>query len=262
LMGARSAEALARRAARRGRTEEEQRKYERTLEKEAERKKSRPAPSEAEPAAKRPRTEQAESSDQGSAAAKSVVGLNVWQLPATNLIQKGGKLKKDAKAGWMCTGPGQDGGVCSFINFPHRSECRSCGLARAGGPPAKASKPPISGAAAQGPGPAEPMAAAEKRAAGKVMRKEKVSDPSRAWEGSVVTPERLAENKRLREKLAADPDSLSAEDRARAEALVARDARKREKREALKKSKAASLERQAQVRAGFRDKRREGKHAA
>ena len=91
-------------------------------------------------------------------------------------------------------------------------------------------------------------------------------DPSKAWVNSIATPERLEENKQLRERYKAHPSSLTDEERSRAEALLARDARKRAKKEAIRAEKASQAsmrrERNAQSHENRKRKRKEESQAA
>lgn len=240
-MGARSAEALARRAAKRGRSVEEEIQAERKKDKE---KKSRGEQRSAEKAeAPAGMAVGDNGTDDQSSKKPRTVGIDVWKAKNLEVVQSAGKLKRDAKAGWVCTAVRSDTGRrCDFINFPHRATCWQCDAQRYGGhTPSKQHKQQ-----------------AERTAAAKTRRQEKVSDPSRAWAGTTDVPaERLEENKRLREALAKNPDSLSAEERERAEALVARDERKRAKKEEIRKAKGLQSQRHAVRKEEFRDNRRQ-----
>ena len=103
---------------------------------------------------------------------------------------------------WTCT-------ACQFQNFASRDECKQCGAEA----PNKEER--------------ERVLAAKKKA------KEQTSDPARAWADSVGknTPAHLDENRRLREAYTKDKSSLTEEERSRAEALLARDERKKQKKE-------------------------------
>ena len=125
-MGVRSAEAIARRAAKRGRTIEEQA----TADSEAEVKRAKlevektapPPPAAIPPPA-------------AAAAADLAVGQPVWKTQKPE-----GKLKKDEKAGWICMG--RAGQQCGFLNFAFRTDCKQCGAVRLvmDGPGKKAKK--------------------------------------------------------------------------------------------------------------------------
>ncbi|KAL1523635.1 hypothetical protein AB1Y20_018571 [Prymnesium parvum] len=208
-MGARSEAALARRAAKRGRTVEEERLAERKKEKERAKAKERPPPSDPphDDAAPQPK--------------RIAVGVDMWKARGMEAARGSGGLKRDEKAGWLCTAAvAPSGRRCGFINFAHRAECRECGAVRLA-PPA-----------------AEEKEARGREAGGKTRRQERVSDPSRAWAGTAeVAASRLEENQKLREQLRVEPSLLSEEQRRRAEVLVERDARKRARKAAIKKEK-------------------------
>tara|TARA_B100000795_G_scaffold116400_1_gene86449 strand:+ start:1692 stop:2264 length:573 start_codon:yes stop_codon:yes gene_type:complete len=102
---------------------------------------------------------------------------------------------------WTCTG-------CQFQNFASRDECKQC----ENDAPNKDER--------------ERVQAAKKAA------KEKTSDPARAWVDSVGknTVEHIDENRRLRDAYTKDKTTLTDEERTRAEALLARDERKKQKK--------------------------------
>ena len=103
-MGQRSAEALARRAAKRGRTVEEQAKAD--LENDSKRhhhaaeEAAAPAAAAAAPAV--PARKAAAAAASSSQASGLAVGRDVWKLDE---MPEGTKLKKDAKAGWCASRP-------------------------------------------------------------------------------------------------------------------------------------------------------------
>lgn len=68
-------------------------------------------------------------------------------------------------------------------------------------------------------------------------RQKPPSDPTRAWQGTNAAGSAEA-NAALRARYTATPDALSADERERAEALLARDARKAERREQIRTAKA------------------------
>lgn len=124
------------------------------------------------------------------------------------------RIADGSLADWLCAG-------CGFRNFGSRRACNSCHQRRFAAP-----------AGAQG----DSSASFPTRIP--AAKKTNV-DPKRAWEGSVVSPAQIAANKLLREQYAADPAKLSAAERERAELLISRDARKREKKSARKARLAA-----------------------
>ena len=232
-MGARSAEALARRAAKRGRTIEEERAAERKKEKDKEKTKK-----DSQPPSKQPEATAQDGEEPNSKRVRAV-GIDVWKAHDLEVVQNAGKLKRDEKAGWVCTALKVDNTRCGFINFPHRASCFQCSTQRFGAPSKQIKDQ------------------ADNQTVAKARRQEKVSDPSRAWAGTAnVSTEKLEENKRLREQLAKDPDSLSPEERQRAEALVERDARKRAKKEEIRNLKGASKAQHMTMKSGSRDHRR------
>ena len=285
-MGYRTPEAIARRAAKRGRSVEEQKHAERK----DERKKAAAIAAAADAA---PSTDTVVTSTvpkdehriEGTTRAEGVaeasgklaVGVPVFKLPGDQRAKlfEEGKLKKDAKKGWMCMG--LKGQHCGEVNFAYRQTCRKCG-AKVILPPTTTKPKPA--AAADGtkvaravkPNPGLPATFVEKAAAAAAAAGETndkcfkcgqtghwarhctaapvhassrlakgmkpPSDPTRAWEGTNAAGAAEA-NAALRKRYTADPDALSEADRARAAALIARDARKAEKRAMLKDSKAA-----------------------
>lgn len=126
------------------------------------------------------------------------------------------RIADGSLADWRCT-------ACGFRNFGSRSACNQCHQRRF----AEASRPRGDSSAAF---PAKIPAA-----------KKTNVDPKRAWVGSVVSPAQLEENRRLRERYAADKGALSADERARAELLLQRDARKKEKKAARRERLAAGV---------------------
>ena len=296
-MGARSLESIARRAAKRGRTVEEQKAADRKDEHKAALRRQAAA---REATAQEAAAQEASALDAGapasqpSAAAATygssqregalslAVGVPFYKLPPEKraALAADGKLKKDAKKGWVCMGiPGQ---VCGELNFAYRQTCRACGaqvivsapkqraeLGATAEPHATPASTPRASTTRTRPE-LTPLqvekAAAAAAAAGETESKcfrcgevghwarhctadrasssqrakraglKPPSDPTRAWEGTNATGSAEA-NAALRAKHAADPEQLSAEERARAEALLARDARKAAKRNALKAAK-------------------------
>ena len=209
-MGVRSAEAIARRAAKRGRTIEEQA----TADSEAEVKRAKlevektapPPPAAIPPPA-------------AAAAADLAVGQPVWKAQKPE-----GKLKKDEKAGWICMG--RAGQQCGFLNFAFRTDCKQCGAVRLvmDGPGKKAKKEAK-----------KKLSPNVKRHAGAAAASPHAKDvgpgSGTAWDGTNKQGSEAA-NMALRQTFRDDPDSLSEADRTRAEALIARDERKKGKKEA------------------------------
>ena len=194
-MGARSQEALAKRAAKRGMTIEEYIKYDR--EKNREHEKKRKDAGTAAAAADAPAGEKRKGDSMESQAKRQAANsFHAAAAPAT---------KSAAQLGdWTCPN-------CNFSNFVTRAKCKQCETAA--------------------PSDRERQRMLELRKRRKEEKKANV-DPSRAWEGTAnVSKERLDDNKRLREQYMADKEALSAEERARAETLLARDERKRAKKE-------------------------------
>ena len=177
-MGARSSEALERRAAKRGRSLEEQKKADR----EADRRKEQKSEQATERQAKKA-DEATPGNAEAGVGAKKTFGVEVWRM-------RGGlearNLKRDEKAGWFCTATSATGGQCGFINFAHRVECKSCGRAR--------HEPP--NAIAKSAGQARAVKAAVKAA-----RPADQPPGLGAWEGSLASKERIAENQKLRQRL-------------------------------------------------------------
>ena len=171
-MGARSAEALAKRAAKRGMTVEEYYVYEREKSKDDE-------------------------SKTDSAAAKRKAP-EVAARPA----KKGrADAPRPRHGDWTCT-------ACQFQNFASRDECKQCEAEA----PSKEHR--------------------ERALAARKDAKEKTTDPTRAWADSVGknTQAHINDNWRLREDYTKDKTSLTEEERTRAEALLARDERKKQKK--------------------------------
>lgn len=172
-MGARSQEALAKRAAKRGMTVEEYCAYERTKDK-----KKAEGPSAEQSSGKKRKA-----SESGTA----------W-MDAT----------RSRLGDWTCS-------ECKFVNFASRDECKQCNADA----PSKEHR--------------ERVLEARKRAK---EEKQRNADPSRAWSGSVGKQDQahVDENRRLRELYAKDKSALTEEERTRAETLLARDERKRQKK--------------------------------
>ncbi|KAG8470761.1 hypothetical protein KFE25_009182 [Diacronema lutheri] len=126
------------------------------------------------------------------------------------------RLADDSLADWRCS-------ACSFRNFGSRLACNQCHARRF--------------APTAGVGAPLPAVVAKRVPAAKKTN----IDPKRAWEGSVVPAGQVEANKRLRERLKADPTQLSDAERERAEQLVLRDARKRDKKAARKARIAAGV---------------------
>ena len=217
-MGVRSAEAIARRAAKRGRTVDEQKQADRAADRHrAKRLEQEKALKESDPSGEPPAPDvDAPVAVKSAPAAPAVtgpvaVGRPVWALDALHK-PKGAELKKDAKRGWMCMG--SPGAPCGYVNFGVRQTCRECGAIRLAPPP----KPPKHVEAA--------VTHASPSATPRGKHVKPPSDPSRAWAGS--NAEGAADkNAELRRRYAADASALSAEERERAEALLQRDERKR-----------------------------------
>ena len=254
-MGARSAEAIARRAEKRGRTVDEQKKADR--ESDARRSQAAAAASESGSdrkgkAAPPPPTTASDATKSvpavaaGRTAAAVTVGTPVWKLDEKP--GAGGKLKKDAKGGWMCNGlPGQ---VCGFINFAYRETCKQCEARRllpaagsgggGGGGKSPKKRPRDAGGAdaaagghtatatrpAAGVGGGGGQKKGEGRGGGAAAE-----GSGTAWEGSNL-PGAAEANAALRQQYLADPSQLSDADRARAEALISRSERKRADKDA------------------------------
>ena len=224
-MGVRSAEAIARRAAKRGRTVDEQKQADRAADRQrAKRLELEKALRESDQSGDPPAPQQALSEVDAPEAVNTApaapvlagpvaVGRPVWALDALHK-PKSAILKKDAKRGWMCMG--SPGAPCGYVNFGVRQTCRECGAVRLAPPP----KPPKRVDAATATR-AAPSAATPR---GKHVKPP--SDPSRAWAGSNAAGA-ADKNAELRRRYAADASSLSAEERERAEALLQRDERKR-----------------------------------
>ena len=192
-MGARSQEALKKRADKRGMTVEEYVKYDREKNKEREKKNKE---RDGEGAA----SGEARNVDSAERPAKrqnlSASAFHAASAPATKSASQLGD--------WTCPN-------CKFSNFVTRAKCKQCETAA--------------------PSDTERQRVLERRKLRKEEKKANV-DPSRAWEGTAnVSKEKLDDNKRLREQYQADKEALSAEERTRAEALLARDERKRAKKE-------------------------------
>ena len=221
-MGQRSAEALARRAAKRGRSVEDQIKAERESDaKRAAQSSEAAMPEAATTAAPAP----APADIPADIPADVAVGKAVWKLDD---LPEGTVLKKkDEKAGWMCMGrPGQR---CGFINFPHRTTCKECGATRLhidGAKKSSPAKPPRGGQGRQPPPRQAPTSASAPSEAG----------ASTQWEGTNLAGAAEA-NATLRARYRDDPDSLDEAERARAEQLLARDARKRASKDVRRAAK-------------------------
>ena len=258
-MGARSAEAIARRAEKRGRTVDEQKKADR--ESDARRSQAAAAASESGSdrkgkAAPPPPTTASDATKSvpavaaGRTAAAVTVGTPVWKLDEKP--GAGGKLKKDAKGGWMCNGlPGQ---VCGFINFAYRETCKQCEARRllptaggggggGGGGKSPKKRPRDAGGADTAAGghtatATRPAADVGGGGGGGGLKKGEgrgggaaAEGSGTAWEGSNL-PGAAEANAALRQQYLADPSQLSDADRARAEALISRSERKRADKDA------------------------------
>ena len=172
-MGARSAEALAKRAAKRNMTVEEYCKSEQG---------------------------KGSNGDAASLDAKRQAAED-RQAAAAGAKRARADAPRPRHGDWTCTG-------CQFQNFASRDECKQC----ENDAPNKDER--------------ERVQAAKKAA------KEKTSDPARAWADSVGknTVEHIDENRRLRDAYTKDKTTLTDEERTRAEALLARDERKKQKK--------------------------------
>ena len=242
-MGARSAEAIARRAAKRGLTVEEQKKADRESDaRRAQREQNKSDGSKPAAAVAQSTPASASASSFGTAVNGACKGSNATAPVVTSDVAVGtpvwkleqrpegtGKLKKDAKGGWMCMGrPGQ---TCGFVNFAYRETCKPCEARRlqpaAGGKPGKGGSADRSGGKKR---PREAAAAASTSTGGGAAGGAEGSGGGTA-EGS--NPPGAAEaNAELRKRYLDDPSALSADERSRAEALIARSQRKREEKEA------------------------------
>lgn len=196
-MGARSQEALAKRAAKRNMTVEEYVKYDREKFR-AEEKKRKDAGTLAaggeDAAGKKRKVDSVERPPKRSTL--SAGAFHAAAAPANKSVSQLGD--------WTCPN-------CKFSNFVTRGKCKQCETAA--------------------PSDGERQRLLEVRRL-KTEEKKANVDPSRAWEGTAnVSKERLDDNKRLREQYLADKEALSAEERVRAEALLARDERKRAKKD-------------------------------
>lgn len=219
-MRARSPAALAKRAAKRGRTVEEERQAERKKEKERSKAKERAQQQMTDMGAGDKCNTKIEEHHSKRGNAKAV---EVWKARNLGMVEREGKLKRDEKAGWMCMAETnqEKSRRCGFINFPHRTVCLQCNALR--GVSSKDSSNP-----------------AQKKDHAKTRRQERPSDPARAWASTAnVTQEHLDQNKRLRELFVNDPTSLTDEQRQRAQVLIERDARKRARKSEIKQSKRA-----------------------
>ena len=234
-MGQRSAEALARRAAKRGRTVEEQAK----IDAQADSKRTRHGNANDDDAAA-PTTVVAAPAPAPAAAPKPVavaapavsgpvdvtVGRPVWKLDE---LPEGVKLKKkDEKAGWVCMGrPGQ---TCGFVNFAFRTTCKQCDAVRLSTDEGKKKAKKEKKAAdktKRGP-PSQRDRKAESASADDAG-----GSASAAWAGTNLAGAAEA-NAVLRAQFKADPASLSDADQERARALLARDERKQQSKAARK----------------------------
>ena len=172
-MGARSAEALAKRAAKRNMTVEEYCKSEQG---------------------------KGSNGDAASLDAKRQAAED-RQAAAAGAKRARADAPRPRHGDWTCT-------ACQFQNFASRDECKQC--------------------EADAPNKDE----RERVQAAKKAAKEKTSDPARAWVDSVGknTVEHIDENRRLRDAYTKDKTTLTDEERTRAEALLARDERKKQKK--------------------------------
>ena len=87
------------------------------------------------------------------------------------------------------------------------------------------------------------------KAAAKRKATESLAPGAGAWENSVATPDKIESNKRLRLSMRTAPEKLTAEERDRGAALLARDEKKREKKEQLRADKAVRTRRNLQSHA-------------
>ena len=112
---------------------------------------------------------------------------------------------------------------------------------------APAAKVPAVGAQAQMKGAPAP----------KKRRQDREKRPGSNWGIPVPSEDQIDENRKLREAMRANPEALSEEERARGAMLLARDERKRQKKEARRSEKAAVDARRARARGNRQRKRRQ-----
>jgi len=208
-MKERSADAIARRAAKRGRTVEEQKAFDRDN--------KAPQSEDSAPGASVPEAAPTVGSGSSAAAAGSSNGAG------RGIGKGGGRGRGDSGKGDGGRGAGGRGA--------------GKGAGKGGGKGAGKG----GGKGGKGDGKGGGKGKGKGKGKGDAPRREP-GDPENAW-GVVASTERLEENKQLRAKYMADPDSLFEDDRARAKALLERDSRKKVKKEVVKKTKESRKER-------------------
>ena len=221
----RSAEAMARRAEKRGTTVEEQKKIDR-----------------GEKPGKAPKRHRG---DEEAAASGSAPKAHRRSAEAMERRAAGGKRaraddgsKKDVrKGGWACE-------KCGFSNFAMREQCRECGAPRPKWVEVEMRKEaeekqrrkerrllkPNEKRRAVAPSTAAPAAAVAAPAAAAPAPAAAEPTPKPAWSIPAATADDIHANMRLRERLRAEDPTLTAEERTRAEMLLARDERKKAKK--------------------------------
>ena len=223
----RSAEAMARRAEKRGTTVEEQKKIDR-----------------GEKPGKAPKRHRG---DEEAAASGSAPKAHRRSAEAMERRAAGGKRaraddgsKKDVrKGGWACE-------KCGFSNFAMRELCRECGAPRPKWVEVEMRKEaeekqrrkerrllkPNEKRRAVAPSTSAPAAAVAAAPAAAAAAAPAAAEPTPkpAWSIPAATADDIHANMRLRERLRADDPTLTAEERTRAEMLLARDERKKAKK--------------------------------
>ena len=91
----------------------------------------------------------------------------------------------------------------------------------------------------------------------KKRRQDREKKPGSNWKIPVPSEDQIDENRKLREAMRANPEALSEEERARGAMLLARDERKRQKKEARRSEKAEVDARRARARGNRQRKRRQ-----
>lgn len=91
----------------------------------------------------------------------------------------------------------------------------------------------------------------------KKRRQDQEKRPGSNWKIPVPSEDQIDENRKLREAMRANPVALSEEERARGAMLLARDERKRQKKEARRSGKAEVDARRARARGNRQHKRRQ-----
>ena len=220
----RSAEAMARRAEKRGTTVEEQKKIDRG-EKPGKAPKRHRNDEEATPgAAPKAHRRSAEAMERRAAGGKRARADD-------------GSKKDVRKGGWACE-------KCGFSNFAMREQCRECGAPRPKWVEVEMRKEaeekqrrkerrllkPNEKRRTAAPSTAAPAAAVAAPAAAAATPAAAEPTPKPAWSIPAATADDIHANMRLRERLRAEDPTLTAEERTRAEMLLARDERKKAKK--------------------------------